>query len=60
MKQFKVTFEIYTGQNHKDVRSIMVEAGNKSAAYKRGLMEMSKLTEYADNYKSIINVEEVK
>ena len=38
----------------------MVEAGNKSAAYKRGLMEMSKLTEYADNYKSIINVEEVK
>lgn len=60
MKYFKITFEVYTGQNHKDIRSLIVEAGNKSAAYKRGLMEMSKLSEYSNNYKSIINVEEVK
>ena len=59
MKKFRVTFEVYSGSNHKDIHSLVVEAGNKSAAYRRGLSEMSKLKEYSDMYKSIISVEEV-
>lgn len=59
MKRFRVTFEVHVGRDHKDVKSVIVEAGNKTAAYKRGLTEMSKMKEYSEFYKNIINVEEI-
>lgn len=60
MKKYNVTFEVYYGTNHKEAHSLIIEAGNKSAAYRRGLESISKVKEYSGMYKSIINVEEVK
>ena len=60
MKKFKVTFEVHIDKDHRAVRSFIIEAGNKKTAYTRGLVEMSKIKEWANYYKSIIEVSEVK
>jgi len=59
MKHFNVTFEIHRGSNHKEYKTVMVEAGNKKLATIRGMMAINKIDEYSDLFKNVVKVEEV-
>lgn len=59
MKHFKVTFEVHRGSNHKEYKTVTVEAGNKKLATLRGMMAINKLDGYSDLFKNVIKVEEV-
>lgn len=59
MKHFNVTFEIFRGSNHKEYKTVMVEAGNKKLAAIRAMMYINKTDGYSDLFKNVIKVEEV-
>ena len=60
MNQYKVTFEIFHGNKRKELKSVIVEAGNKRLA---SLRAMKKLNEdnpsFVDLFKNIKAVESV-
>ena len=59
MKYFNVTFEIHRGTNHKEYKTVKVEAGNKKLATIRGMIEINKISGYSDLFKNVVKVEEV-
>lgn len=58
MKNWKVTFEIYSDKGH-ELKSVNVIAGNKKLAMTRAMMEINKLKEYAELFKKVQSIEEV-
>lgn len=59
MKYFDVTFEVHKGSNHKEYKTIRVEAGTKKLAVIRGMQEINKLQGYSDLFKNVIRVTEI-
>lgn len=60
MKQYNVTFEVFRGSNHKDYKTISVEAGTKKLATIRAMSQINKIEGYSDLYKNVFKVEEIK
>jgi len=59
MKKFKVVFEVYRSNTYTDTKDVTVEAGNKTLACKRALLEINKIGDYFEFFKKIKSVEEV-
>lgn len=61
MKKWRVFFDIYADTITKKVYtvSVVVEAGTKKLAVTRGILELNKMDEYRDRYKSLKAIEEV-
>lgn len=61
MKKWRVFFDIYADTITKKVNTVLVvvEAGTKKLAVTRGILELNKMDEYRDRYKSLKAIEEV-
>lgn len=61
MKKWRVFFDIYSDATTKkqNTVSVVVEAGTKKLAVTRGILELNKMDEYRDRYKSLEAIEEV-
>ena len=60
MKNWNVTFEVFTSGGKKEYKKIRVVAGTKKLAAIRAMQEINKLDGYAERYKSVIEVTEVE
>lgn len=59
MKKYSVTVEIFHENGTRDIKTVVVEAGNKRLASVRALREISKNEKYANLFKGIKSVEAV-
>lgn len=60
MRKFDVTFEVFLSNTQKIHRTVTVEAGNKKTAALRGMIEINKLNDFSEYYKTVVKIEEVK
>jgi len=60
MKKYNVTFEVFHGSNHKDYKTITVEAGTKKLATIRAMSKINQIDGYSNLYKNVFKVEEVE
>lgn len=58
MKKWKVVFEVYR-EGGKEIKDIIIEAGNKKIAMMRAMAEINKLSGYSELFKKVNRIEEV-
>lgn len=61
MKKWRVFFDIYSDTTTKkqNTVAVVVEAGTKKLAVTRSILELNKMDEYRDRYKSLTAIKEV-
>ncbi len=59
MRKFNVIFEVFEENGRKEIKTIMVEAGNKKLAALRGMQAINKLDGYSEKFKNVVQIEEV-
>ena len=60
MKNWNVTFEVFTNSGKKEYKKIRVVAGTKKLAAIRAMQEINKLEGYPERYKNIIEIMEAE
>ena len=60
MKNWNVTFEVFTSGGKKEYKKIRVVAGTKKLAAIRAMQEINKLEGYPERYKNIIEIMEAE
>lgn len=58
MKKWKVVFEVYR-EAGKEIKDIIIEAGNKKIAMMRAMVEINNLAGYSELFKKVNRIEEV-
>ena len=57
MKNWRVLFEVFK-PGQREIKSVVVEAGNKRIAVTRAMAEINKLEGYSDLFKKVYSIEE--
>lgn len=59
MRKFNVIFEVFNDKGQKEMKIVLVEAGNKKIAALRGMQAINKLDGYSEKFKNVVQIEEV-